>query len=162
MADYNSRYSGAQIDEAVGRAVSGGSIDQSLAGKAPAVESKDYPGCYYRTVGGVVEWLNPPMQAGEEYRTTERFLEKPVYIKVLYVKAFAAAGSTLNIEYAATGVVDYTVDVGGHDRYHSQSLRNPNMATLAANRTMIMITSVHRDMGSGSGHVWIKYTKLAD
>lgn len=30
-----------------------------------------------------VEWINPPMQLGVEYRTTERFLGKPVYVKVV-------------------------------------------------------------------------------
>ena len=44
-------------------------------------ESTDYPGCYYRTVDGVVEWFNPPMQLGVEYRTTERYHGKPVYAK---------------------------------------------------------------------------------
>ena len=46
-------------------------------------ESTDYPGCYYRTVDGVVEWLNPPMLLGVEYRTTERYLGKPVYKKLI-------------------------------------------------------------------------------
>lgn len=27
------------------------------------------------------EWVNPPMQIGVEYRTTERYLGKPVYVK---------------------------------------------------------------------------------
>ena len=27
------------------------------------------------------EWVNPPMQLGVEYRTTERYLGKPVYVK---------------------------------------------------------------------------------
>lgn len=52
-------------------------------------ESTEYPGCYYRTVDGVVEWVNPPMQLSgvdadgnvtNEYRTTERYLGKPVYV----------------------------------------------------------------------------------
>lgn len=30
-----------------------------------------------------VEWINPPMQLGVEYRTTERYLGKPVYIKAV-------------------------------------------------------------------------------
>ena len=42
-------------------------------------EDSDYPGCYYRIVDGEKEWLNPPMIAGTEYRTTERHLGKVVY-----------------------------------------------------------------------------------
>lgn len=29
------------------------------------------------------EWVNPPMQLGVEYRTTERYLGKPVYVKLI-------------------------------------------------------------------------------
>ena len=48
-----------------------------------AIESTDYPGCFYREVDGVVEWVNPPMIPAEEYRTTERYFGKPVYVKVV-------------------------------------------------------------------------------
>lgn len=50
---------------------------------APATESEESPGCYYRTVDGETEWLNPPMKHNVEYRTTERFLGAPVYTKVI-------------------------------------------------------------------------------
>ena len=53
----------------------------ALQNKLGGIESTDYPGCYYRTVDGVVEWFNPPMQLGVEYRTTERYHGKPVYAK---------------------------------------------------------------------------------
>lgn len=32
---------------------------------------------------GAWEWVNPPMQLGVEYRTTERYLGKPVYVKAV-------------------------------------------------------------------------------
>lgn len=47
------------------------------------IESTDYPGCYYVLNGSTVEWINPPMQLGVEYRTTERYLGKPVYVKLI-------------------------------------------------------------------------------
>ena len=34
-------------------------------------------------VWGPWAWVNPPMQVGVEYRTTERYLRKPVYVKVV-------------------------------------------------------------------------------
>lgn len=49
----------------------------------PAIESTDYPGCYYRTVGDEREWVNPPMVVGEEFRTAERFCGVPVYTKIV-------------------------------------------------------------------------------
>lgn len=32
---------------------------------------------------GAWEWVNPPMQLGVEYRTTERYQGKPVYVKLV-------------------------------------------------------------------------------
>ena len=39
-------------------------------------------------IWGAWEWVNPPMQLGIEYRTTERYIGKPVYVKV--VQAFSS------------------------------------------------------------------------
>ena len=83
MAQYNSKHTGSQIDSAVARALAGGAIDQAIAKKMDATESTDYLGCYYRTVDGVKEWLNPPMNLGVEYRITERHLGNPVYVKLV-------------------------------------------------------------------------------
>lgn len=55
---------------------------------APAIESTEYPGCYYRTVGGAVEWINPPMLPNTQYRTTERHNGKVVYKKSIYFGYF--------------------------------------------------------------------------
>lgn len=44
------------------------------------MESDEYPGCYYRIVNGEKEWQNPPMVSGQEYRTSERFLNNAVYV----------------------------------------------------------------------------------
>ena len=97
MAQYNSKHTGSQIDSAVARALAGGSIDQSIA--KIATESTDYPGCYYRMVDGAQEWINPPMSLGMEYRTTERYLGKPVYVKAVDF------GALPNASYKFVGVV---------------------------------------------------------
>lgn len=66
-----------------------GSTDRTInftpakLGAAPAIESTEYPGCYYRTVNGATEWLNPPMVSGVAYRTTERYNGMPVYAILL-------------------------------------------------------------------------------
>ena len=52
-------------------------------GVAPAIESEEYPGCYYRIVNDKTEWINPPMVDGEEYRLTERFAGKAVFTKLV-------------------------------------------------------------------------------
>ena len=59
-----------------------------------AQESTSYPGCFYRTVNGVTEWLNPPMMLGVEYRTVERYQGEPVYVKMFNLgKITVAEGS---------------------------------------------------------------------
>lgn len=47
-----------------------------------------YDGCYAERImkagtWGPWEWVNPPLAAGVEYRTTERYLGKPVYVKMV-------------------------------------------------------------------------------
>lgn len=70
-------------------------------GVAPAIESADYPGCYYRMVDDEVEWLNPPMVIEEEYRTTERYQAKPVYTKLLSCGLPTAAQTTVDLSDVA-------------------------------------------------------------
>ena len=82
MSRYISKHTGPEIDAAIDRAKAGGAIDTLLAKKVDGFESTDYPGCYYRTVDGVVEWLNPPLIVGVEYRTTERWNGSPVYAQL--------------------------------------------------------------------------------
>lgn len=89
---YQSPHTGPEIDAAIDRAKAGGDIDITLQNKLGGVESADHPGCYYRMVGSVVEWFNPPMELGDEYRTTERYLGKPVYVKVVDCGNLPASG----------------------------------------------------------------------
>ena len=44
-----------------------------------------------------MEYLNPPMELGVEYRTTERYLGEPVYIKLINLGSLPNAGSTKQI-----------------------------------------------------------------
>lgn len=55
----------------------------NVSGVLPCGESTEYPGCFYRVVGGETEWYNPPCVVGTEYRTTQRWKGKPVYAKLL-------------------------------------------------------------------------------
>jgi hypothetical protein len=45
------------------------------------IESEEHPGCYYRVVNGVREWVNPPMIIDVEYRTTQRSNGNVVFVK---------------------------------------------------------------------------------
>lgn len=55
-----------------------------------------------REIDGVVEWLNPPMELGVEYRTVKRHCGKPVYTKAF---DFGALPST-NIKTVSTGITN--------------------------------------------------------
>lgn len=47
------------------------------------MEDTNSPDCYYQYTNGIVEWANPPLLDGVEYRTTERFNGEPVYVKMI-------------------------------------------------------------------------------
>lgn len=51
-----------------------------------------------------LEYANPPMLLGVEYRTTERYLGKPVYVKVVDCGACPANGYK-DVVYGTTGIV---------------------------------------------------------
>lgn len=81
---------------------------------ALAAEDADNPGCFYRMVDGKKEWINPPLYAGTEYRTTERFDGKPVYSKYIYYKG------TEDVE-GGVGTI-HTIPHGVSDIYQLRSI----------------------------------------
>lgn len=50
-----------------------------------ALYDSNHPGCYFREVNGITEWINPPNIPGIEYCTTERWNDNPVYQKTFYI-----------------------------------------------------------------------------
>ena len=49
-------------------------------------------------------WVNPPMHLGIEYRTTERYLMYPVYVKLINLGAMPSAGGTKKISVSDLGI----------------------------------------------------------
>ena len=49
------------------------------------------------------EWVNPPLTSGKEYRTTERYLGKPVYVKAINFGALPNA-TTKSVSHGASNV----------------------------------------------------------
>lgn len=72
---------------------------EQLSESGGAIESTEYPGCYYRMVDGVVEWVNPPVVSDTLFRTSERYKGKPVYV---VVKNLGACSSS-SIVYSNIG-----------------------------------------------------------
>lgn len=66
-------------NQAIARAIERTNAEITTVKSKLEVESDGYAGCYYRKLNGEIEWINPPMLNNVEYKTTERYLEKPVY-----------------------------------------------------------------------------------
>lgn len=99
------------------------------------------------------EWRNPPVSFGVEYRTTERYNGKPVYVKCVNY-GYITAGTT-TIEHGISSIDD----VVGLDIINRTYGFFSNSAEVhgAADRTIVSVTSAWA-MG---GFVYIiKYTKL--
>ena len=58
------------------------------------------------------EWVNPPMQVGVEYRTTERWMNKPVYTKAIDCGALPSVGQSKEVNIYKSGVSNITEVIG--------------------------------------------------
>lgn len=104
------------------------------------------------------EWVNPPMHLGTEYRTTERYLGKPVYCKLV---DFGALPNKTQ-KYIAHGAenVDYVIQCYGHNSTYN-SMPVQNVTSMFANRANIYITT-DADLSVRTATIGIKYTKTTD
>lgn len=115
------------------------------------------------------EWVNPPMLAGVEYRTTERYMGKPVYAKLVFVGAGPTAGSAVTVNHGVANM-GYLVDFCGVLAANgSQSLGLPyyinanNQGYLRVDHQNVVIYSVGTNLsGYVDTNVWLKYTKTTD
>lgn len=108
------------------------------------IASRNKQGLVFKTVEAGVwgewEWLNPPMQLGVEYRTTERYLGKPVYV---CVKEFTGLTNGANF---STGITNGSIMVRYHAKWTSvllpfinqQDLKNSWSIYLNASNVNIM------------------------
>ena len=125
-----------------------------LANYAVAKADTTYPSCYYRMVDGVKEWINPPMASGVEYRTTERWMGKPVYTKIVAFGNLPNASSKYIAWSPDSGTVAYVIHAvavtsGG-------SMLN---AIDSANVNNIWIVT-SGDYSNQTANIFLKYTKV--
>ncbi len=131
-----------------------------------AKESTSHLGCFYRTVNGETEWLNPPMIVNTEYKTVERYHGKPVYVKEF------AFGTLPNATYK-----NYHTDVQVQEiLYANLAIKEASSGRTFAYATsdvncyagedsggnMYIIIESPRDSSTYNGFVTVKYTKLTD
>lgn len=136
-----------------------------------AMASADYQGCWYRAFDGEIEWFNPPMLENVEYRTTERHLGKPVYVKAVKV-AIPATGQTNSLDVEGvkrvveiSGCVFTTNDHDYGDMWHPLSVISVKMQNELYQSqeatTHILHVEGNSEYGQDGGiaHITIKYTK---
>lgn len=110
------------------------------------------------------EWVNPPMQLGVEYRTTERYLGKPVYVKVVdcgllsddkkVAHGISNMGTCLSFMGARAG--------GPLPQIYNHSLNDVWTSYVSAvNETNISLACGSSSAGANC-YVTLKYTKTTD
>ena len=111
------------------------------------------------------EWVNPPMQTGIEYRTTERFKTKPVYRKIVLYNL----PKEMNTDFAVPhGISNFNVLVR---QFPSVGAGIPLPYTHNGNTTWVSEVTDTNILVSNSGQVWnssytwnfeLAYTKTTD
>lgn len=128
------------------------------------IESTDHLGCYYVLNGSAVEWVNPPMELGVEYRTTERFWGRSVYYKIVDCGQIA---DNKQVEHGIVNMRDCISFQGLRGGMPMPSIFNNNLSdpwsyyVADVDRTKITLACGTSAAG-GNCHVMLKYTKSTD
>lgn len=142
------------------------------------VNAKPYPivvrNMTYGSFVGEWEYENPPMNLGVEYRTTERYLSKPVYVKTINMGNLPG-NAVKQASFQSNNVVDKIVSVTGQCTsdsgvnmslpYHAGSGPSWNTVILigATGAGTAQIVTFSEDFaGYTDAYITVKYTKLAD
>ena len=110
------------------------------------------------------EWVNPPMQLGVEYRTTERYQGKPVYVKLVDLgncpsssyKDVTVLGNT-EVGFRCEGTWTY----GGGSTLPFESSSNDKMAIAIIDKKVRIFTG-GKDFSTYTAKATIYYTKTTD
>ena len=117
-------------------------------------------------IGGVwepLEWYNPPMVLGVEYRTTERWNGNPVYTMLINCGTMPTAGATIRTELPSSiyGHIDRMLRASGSDSDGNTipySWQGEYITEVSANRSAIYIYAKD-DYSSNTAYVRVWYTK---
>ena len=110
------------------------------------------------------EYINPPMSAGVEYRTTQRYLGKPVYTKLVNLGTLpgVAGGKRINHGAAANQIIRVTgASSDGHAIPYRYGPEAP-MIWIGATETQVVVITANRsdaDYSKLTGTAQIWYTK---
>lgn len=122
----------------------------------------------------VYEYANPPMQLGVEYRTTERYLGKPVYKRTENIGAMPAPGNYKQVQIPYNGDTNYldNVNICANSItywglvmpvYNSYNSVTYSISTNMSGVITLTAASGNTDLsGNGAVYVTVKYTKTTD
>ena len=122
------------------------------------------------------EWVNPPMKLGVEYRTTERYQGKPVYVSLINCGNMPSAGGSKAVQAPYDGTNNPITNawiVHSHLSYYNQALPMygyGNTVTVKAaagvnsSGSITIYASEDTDLTNSSAilYVVLKYTKSTD
>lgn len=113
-----------------------------------------------------LEWVNPPMQLGVEYRTTERFLGKPVYAQLVNMGAAPSPGTSkfINISNAIYISLEGTLDYGSYRQVLPFFMADGTLESRITNSGDAIVAQFRgtTDYSSQNLHVLAKYIKSTD
>lgn len=112
------------------------------------------------------EWVNPPMELGKEYRTTGRYLGKPVYTKLVDCGEMPS-GTTKTVDVGVENLlrkvsVEAMMYYSATDNW-TLPLHNGSFdVDVWFNNQGISIRAQQSGLSAYTGYVTIKYTKTTD
>ena len=120
---------------------------------------------YFLTAGwSAWEWVNPPMELGVEYRTTERFLGKPVYVQVFRVGSLPNA-TAVAVEHGIPNISNVIQCYGTMSNGYAIPTNNyaGGSGTVSLNaRPYELNIKTDLDVSRYAADVFVKYTKTTD
>ena len=130
---------------------------------AKALESKEFPGCYYRIVDNVEEWINPPMLAGVEYRTTRRYNGRVVYTKLIPYGSLSTAsvdvGSSAIIQMRGMATSTNSYGTLFHDNFPIYAVDGTLLAIAYTQNRSIVVKTYDDAMAAYTAQFVVEYTK---
>lgn len=119
----------------------------------------------YNSVWNEWEIENPPMQLGVEYRTTERFNGKPVYVVAMDLGILPTSGDKdvyYSVSLKCENIVSYDVIISNHS-YGARSLptfaSDGSIMAYAWSLNATIRITVLKDMSGYNGRALVKYVK---
>lgn len=113
------------------------------------------------TLVAVMEYQNPPMLLGVEYKTAERYLGKPVYAQIVNFGTLPN-GSTKRLNHNIQNISSVIAVYGqSQDQALTVGAFSGGITAINADNTQIIITT-SQNISAYGAYVAVKYTKTTD